>query len=153
MSKLPTALIFLAIFSISSHASYFSIISPKTRTDEEVQGLYEQWLVKHGKVYNGLGEKDKRLEIFKDNLKFIDEHNSENRTYQVGLNQFADITNDEYRSMYLGTRSDAKRRFVKAKNASQRYVLQAGDRLPEFVDWRERGAVAPVKNQGTCGKF
>lgn len=118
-----------------------------------MKGLYEQWLAKHGKAYNGIGEKDRRFEIFKDNLKFIDEHNSGNRTYKVGLNKFADLTNEEYRSAYLGTRSDAKRRFVKSKNASRRYAFRAGEELPESVDWRERGAVAPVKNQGTCGEF
>jgi len=53
--------------------------------------MYEEWLVKNQKVYNGLGEKDKRFQIFKDNLRFIDEHNAQNYTYKVGLNKFADI--------------------------------------------------------------
>lgn len=82
--------------------------------------MYEWWLARHGKVYNGLEEKDKRFQIFKDNIMFIDEHNSENRTYKVGLNQFADLTNKEYRSMFLGTR------FVKSKIASQRYAIWVG---------------------------
>lgn len=117
-------------------------------------GLYESWLVKHGKAYNGLGEKETRFNIFKDNLRFIDEHNnSENRTYKVGLNRFADLTNEEYRSVYLGTRTDAKRRFMKSKSASQRYMFQAGDRLPKSVDWRVKGAVSLIKDQGQCGKI
>ncbi|CAA3028774.1 cysteine ase COT44-like [Olea europaea subsp. europaea] len=118
---------------------------------EEVKDLYEWWLARHAKIYNDLEENGKRFEIFKDNLKFINEHNSENRTYKVGLNQFADLTNEEYRSMFLGTRTEAKRRFVKSKNASQRYAIRAGEKLPGFVDWRLKGAVAPVKNQGRCG--
>ncbi|KAL7090074.1 hypothetical protein ACP275_12G017500 [Erythranthe tilingii] len=121
------------------------------RTDEQVKGLYESWLAKHGKAYNGIGEKDRRFDIFKDNLKFVDDHNSGNRTYVVGLNKFADLTNEEYRSTYLGTRSDPTRRFVKSKNASRRYAHRSGEMLPESVDWRERGAVSPIKNQGTCG--
>ncbi|PIN25365.1 Cysteine proteinase Cathepsin L [Handroanthus impetiginosus] len=153
------ATIIIFTLAISTQATDFSItgynqkhdISSKWRSDEEVKSVYEEWQARHGKAYNEIGEKDKRFEIFKDNLKFIDEHNTENRTYKVGLNQFADLTNKEFKSMYLGTRSDAKRRFVKSKNASQRYVFWAGDKLPESVDWRERGAVAPIKNQGTCG--
>lgn len=115
--------------------------------------MYEEWLVKHRKAYNGLGEKDKRFEIFKDNLRFIDEHNAQNRTYQLGLNRFADLTNQEYRAMYLGTKNDAKRRVMKAKNASLRYALNAGDKLPQLVDWRFKGALNPIKDQGTCGMF
>lgn len=117
--------------------------------------LYEEWLAKHKKAYNGLGQKDKRFEIFKDNLRFIDEHNAQNRTYKLGLNKFADLTNEEYRAMYLGTTNDAKRRVMKAKNASRRYAFNAGDDdgLPAHVDWRLSGALNPVKDQGDCGQF
>ncbi|MCD7454721.1 putative cysteine protease rd21b [Datura stramonium] len=121
-------------------------------SDEEVKSIYEIWLAEQGKIYNGLGEKGERFEIFKDNLRFIEEHNnSDNRTYELGLNRFADLTNKEYRTMFLGTRSDARRRLVKSKNASHRYVFRASDRVPESVDWRKKGAVAPIKDQGSCG--
>ncbi|QHO49065.1 hypothetical protein HN51_001030 [Arachis hypogaea] len=123
------------------------------RTDDEVMTMYEVWLVKHQKVYNGLGEKDKRFQVFKDNLGFIDEHNThKNTTYKLGLNRFADLTNEEYRAMYLGTKSDPNRRIIKAKiSAGNRYAYSARDRLPVHVDWRSKGALAPVKDQGSCG--
>lgn len=114
--------------------------------------MYEEWLVKHHKVYNGLGEKDQRFEIFKDNLGFIDEHNAQNYTYKVGLNKFADMTNEEYRNMYLGTKNDAKRNVMKIKiTTGHRYAFNSGDRLPVHVDWRSKGAVAHIKDQGSCG--
>lgn len=109
--------------------------------------------MKHQKIYNGLGEKDKRVQVFKENLGFIDEHNAQNNTYKLGLTKFADLTNEEYRNIYLGTRSDAKRRVMKAKKSGQRYAYKAGDMLPVHVDWRLKGAVAPIKDQGSCGKF
>ncbi|KAJ6679066.1 CYSTEINE PROTEASE [Salix purpurea] len=118
------------------------------RTDAEVMAMYEEWLVKHGKNYNALGEKENRFEVFKDNLMFIDQHNSENRTYTVGLNRFADLTNEEYRSMYLGTRTGHKKRLSKT---SDRYAPRVDDSLPDSVDWRKEGAVAEVKDQGGCG--
>jgi len=122
------------------------------RTNTHVRSLYEAWLVNHGKAYNALGEKERRFEIFKDNLRFIDEHNKvENRTYRLGLNRFADLTNDEYRSMFLGGRMDRKGRLSGTK--SGRYAYRAGEDLPESVDWREKGAVVEVKDQGQCGKF
>ncbi|KAM7278619.1 hypothetical protein ACFE04_005753 [Oxalis oulophora] len=100
------AMLIFALLAVSS-ALDMSIISydnnPILRSDEEVMTLYEEWLVTHGKSYNSLGEKEKRFHVFKDNLRFIDEHNTlENLTYMVGLNRFADLTNDEYRTRYLG---------------------------------------------------
>lgn len=115
------------------------------RTDGELRAMYEAWLVKHGKACNGLGEKEKRFDIFKDNLRFIDEHNAQNLSFKLGLNRFADLTNEEYRSKYLGTKISGKKRI------SQRYAPRLGDDLPESVDWRKKGAVVGVKDQGSCG--
>ncbi|CAI9752871.1 unnamed protein product [Fraxinus pennsylvanica] len=39
--------------------------------------------------------------------------------------------------MFLGTRTEAKLRFVKSKIASQRYAIWVGENLPEFFDWRK----------------
>ncbi|KAF5738224.1 cysteine proteinase RD21a-like [Tripterygium wilfordii] len=163
MAKMVLSLLFFLFFTSSLASSDMSIINYNTnhpnhaqknsswRSEEEVRSVYQWWLAKHGRVYNGVEEQEKRFGVFKDNLRFIDEHNSENRMYRVGLTRFADLTNEEYRALYSGTRSDAKRRLMKSKNASNRYVFRASDKLPESVDWREEGAVGPIKDQGTCG--
>ncbi|KAL6216629.1 PREDICTED: cysteine proteinase RD21a [Fragaria vesca subsp. vesca] len=151
------AILLLAMFAVSSAAD-MSIIaydnnhassSDSGRSDDEVMSLYERWLAEHGKAYNGLGEKEKRFQIFKDNLKFIDEHNALNLSYKLGLNRFADLSNDEYRSTFLGTKPRAMNRLSKTK--SDRYAPRVGDQLPDSVDWRKEGAVTAVKDQGQCG--
>jgi C1A family cysteine protease len=156
-SSTMTKTMFLFMFLSVSSALDMSIISyDKThvqnsnfRSDEQVTTLYEDWIVKHGKNYNGLGEKEKRFTVFTDNLGFIDEHNTlENITYTVGLNRFADLTNEEYRTMYLGVKRKAGG--VK-RNLTNREQPRVGDELPDSVDWREKGAVAEVKDQGSCG--
>ncbi|KAE9607787.1 putative actinidain [Lupinus albus] len=48
-----------------------------------------------GQTPNGFGYKDKRLQVFKDNLVFINEHNAQNSTYKLELSKFADLTNEE----------------------------------------------------------
>ncbi|KAK6253516.1 hypothetical protein QUC31_015236 [Theobroma cacao] len=161
--KKPSRIFFVMLFfSLTlSSALDMSIIDydlkhggqQQKRTETQIRRMYETWLVKHGKAYNGLGEKEKRFEIFKDNLKFIEEHNSVNGTYKVGLNRFADLTNEEYKAMYLGARLDGKTvsHRLAGKEKSQRYVFRVGDKLPESVDWREKGAVVAVKDQGQCG--
>lgn len=121
------------------------------RSDAEVNAIYESWLVKHGKFYNAIGEKDNRFQIFKDNLKYIDQHNAAgDRSFKLGLNKFADLTVDEYRLKYVGGKKKSGRK-VTGKVKSDRYVVKSGDVLPESVDWRTKGAVAPVKDQGNCG--
>ncbi|XP_045804220.1 cysteine proteinase RD21A-like isoform X2 [Trifolium pratense] len=156
--KLTIFLIFLT-FTVSLALDMSIISYDKThpdkstkRTDNEVMNMYEEWLVKHGKSYNGLGEKDKRFEIFKDNLNFIDEHNGLNLSYKLGLNRFADLTNEEFRAKFLGTKMDPNRRMKKVGGSrNNRYAPRVGDKLPESVDWRKEGAVVGVKDQGGCG--
>ncbi|KAL6546116.1 putative cysteine protease rd21b [Orobanche gracilis] len=153
-SLLSFSVLFLSLFFLSS-ALDMSIITydqnhgvGPTRSESEALALYDSWLVKHG---NAIGEKDRRFEIFKDNLRFIDEHNSADRPYKVGLNRFADLTNEEYRSLFASGRLRKETNRLTGRRASNRYTVQAGEKLPESVDWREKGAVAPVKDQGQCG--
>ncbi|KAL0899665.1 hypothetical protein Bca101_083626 [Brassica carinata] len=109
--------------------------------------MFERWLVENHKNYNGLGEKDKRFEIFMDNVKFVQEHNSvPNQSYELGLTRFADLTNEEFRAIYLRRKMERTRDSVK----TERYLHNVGDKLPEDVDWRAKGAVGPVKDQGSC---
>ncbi|MED6109033.1 hypothetical protein PIB30_029882 [Stylosanthes scabra] len=125
------------------------------RSDEEVMAMYEQWLVQHDKLNSAIGggDKDTRFHIFKDNLRFIDHHNSQNHTYKLGLNRFADLTNHEYRNNYLGGRFNRtiSRKMGRSNTRSNRYAPRVGDNLPESVDWRKEGAVVEVKDQGSCG--
>ncbi|XP_028053339.1 cysteine proteinase RD21A-like [Camellia sinensis] len=140
---------FFFAFSFALDMSIINYDQAHNLSDSESMAIYEKWLVKHGKAYNAIGEKERRFEIFKDNLRFVQEHNAVNRTYKLGLNRFADLTNEEYRSMFLGGRMEIKKRLSSPK--SDRYVFRAGDRLPESIDWRDKGAVSPVKDQGHCG--
>ncbi|KAL6010402.1 hypothetical protein ACLOJK_000833 [Asimina triloba] len=152
---LMIALFFCIILTFAS-AMDMSIISyddrVAKRSEKEASRLFEEWLTKHGKSYNALGEREKRFEIFKDNLRFIQEHNAGGEhSYKLGLNKFADLTNEEYRSVYLGTKTDSKLRSSRPK--SGRYLYVEGEALPDSIDWREKGAVTAVKDQGSCEEW
>ncbi|KAF8085327.1 hypothetical protein N665_0671s0006 [Sinapis alba] len=144
--------------SINNNNNHLNLPSEGSwRTNEEVRSIYLQWCAEHGKISNNNGiinQQDERFNIFKDNLRFIDLHNENNKnaTYKLGLTIFADLTNDEYRRLYLGARTEPVRRITKAKNVNLKYSAAVNDvEVPETVDWRQKGAVNAIKNQGTCG--
>nr|XP_013801182.1 PREDICTED: pro-cathepsin H [Apteryx mantelli mantelli] len=60
----------------------------------------EQKTFANNKKY-GLEEYYHRLQIFVDNKRQIDKHNAGNHTFEMGLNQFSDMTFAEFKKMYL----------------------------------------------------
>ncbi|KAF3434894.1 hypothetical protein FNV43_RR21981 [Rhamnella rubrinervis] len=109
--------------------------------------LFESWMSKHGKTYRSLEEKLHRFDVFQDNLKHIDETNKKITSYWLGLNEFADLSHEDFKSKYLGLKADFQRTRTSSEEFSYRDVMD----LPKSVDWRKKGAVTPVKNQGSCG--
>ncbi|XP_015571857.2 cysteine protease XCP1 [Ricinus communis] len=137
----------LVICSVVAHD--FSIVgySPEHLTSmHKLTELFESWMSKHGKTYESIEEKLHRLEVFKDNLMHIDRRNRDVTTYWLALNEFADLSHEEFKSKYLGLNTDAPRGRI-SEDLSYRDVID----LPKSIDWRKKGAVAPVKNQGSCG--
>ncbi|XP_039014599.1 cysteine protease XCP1-like [Hibiscus syriacus] len=138
----------LLMFSALAHD--FSIVgySPEHLSSREsLLELFESWLSKHGKIYESIEEKLLRFEVFKDNLMHIDRRNKEISSYWLGLNEFADLSHEEFKSKYLGLKSQVFRKKQSPTDFTYRDVVD----LPKSVDWRKKGAVTPVKNQGSCG--
>ncbi|XP_042386878.1 zingipain-2-like [Zingiber officinale] len=122
------------------------------RSDEEVRMLYLEWRAKNHPAEKYLDLNEYRLEVFKENLQFVDEHNAAadrgENTFRLGMNRFADLTNEEYRARFLGNFSQMR---STSRKISSRYLLREGDNLPDSIDWRKNGAVVQVKNQAQCG--
>ncbi|CAL9147323.1 oryzain alpha chain-like [Musa acuminata AAA Group] len=158
---LAAALLLLLFFFAASATPDTSIVAYNKehgvrgleRSEEEMRRMYEGWLAKHGRANNALGQNEMRFDIFKDNLRFVDAHNAAadagRHRFRLGLNRFADLTNEEYRAAYLGTRARGVAR--RSRVPGDRYRYEDGEELPESVDWRAKGAVAAVKDQGSCG--
>ncbi|KAL3732896.1 hypothetical protein ACJRO7_022418 [Eucalyptus globulus] len=116
------------------------------RTDAEVMALFESWIVKHGKVYNVPGEKEMRFEIFKDTLRRIDQHNSENHSHTLGLTHFSDQTVEERCSMFGRPPSKSP---LDESQSHCRDEPRLRDELPESSNGKKEGAVVGVKDQGS----
>ncbi|XP_022747450.1 cysteine protease RD19A-like [Durio zibethinus] len=97
------------------------------------------------KSYGSQEEHDYRFKVFQDNLRRAARHQKLDPSATHGVTQFSDLTPAEFRNTYLGLR-----RLRLPDDATEAPILPT-DNLPEDFDWREKGAVTPVKNQGSCG--
>ena len=90
---------------------------------------------------------NQKLETFKDNVQFIYKHNqNSDKNFTLGINQFSDLTNDEYKS-YIHTSM-----YSGFELRSQCNKMQTSDVFtPTSIDWRQKNAVTEVKDQGQCG--
>ena len=102
---------------------------------------------KYSKKYSTLKELELRFSIFKENYINILSHNSDiYQNYTLGVNQFTDMTQDEFKGQYLsGFNVKALESFGCKSFSSQNYAV------PESFDWRLEGVVNPVRDQGQCG--
>merc|ERR1711970_314324 len=107
---------------------------------------FAQFKEKYGKTYLGRSEHQLRYQVFQENLKRIEEHNRSGATWKMAINQFSDLTQAEFQSMYLG---GYKRLPTPAGNFTT--VSKPAKDLPAEIDWRTKGAITDVKNQGQCG--
>lgn len=104
---------------------------------------YESWMARYDRNYTSREEWELRFGIYQMNVQFIDFVNSLHRTYKLTDNVFADLSNLEFRSSHLGYR-------VSLNLPTSSRSFEHKD-LPTEVDWRQKGAVTPIKDQGQCG--
>ncbi|KAG2706260.1 hypothetical protein I3760_05G095700 [Carya illinoinensis] len=150
-SKISLLAFCVSLFVCCGLAHEFSIVgySPEDLTClDKIIELFESWMSKHGKIYKSMEEKLQRFEVFKDNLKHIDQRNKEITSYWLGLNEFADLSHEEFKTQYLGLKTEFAR---SSRSSSREFSYGEVVDVPKSVDWRKKGAVTPVKNQGSCG--
>jgi cathepsin L len=104
---------------------------------------FHEFMAIYNKMYATEEEYTHRFRVFRDNLAYIRVFNSMGDTMVLGVNEFADMDFIEFRSKYLTHRFPARQ--------SENVESFEGLTAPTSVDWRTKGAVTPVKNQGQCG--
>ncbi|KAL1568331.1 vignain-like [Salvia divinorum] len=145
--------IFLATLSLLVVAGLvegFDFDEAELETEERLWDLYERWR-SHHTVSRSLDDKHKRYNVFKANARYINDFNKLDKSYKLELNKFADMTNLEFRSIYAGAKVKHNRMFRGDPPANGSCMYENVQSVPTSIDWRKKGAVNPVKDQGKCG--
>ncbi|XVE51455.1 hypothetical protein DITRI_Ditri02bG0042100 [Diplodiscus trichospermus] len=129
---------------------WVSQVSSRSVPEISMSDRFEQWLASYGRVYQDAFEKDKRFQIFKENVEYIESHNADtSKNYKLGVNEFTDLTNEEFKAMRNGYKMQRSNIVGASKTSSFMYGNVTA--IPSSMDWREKGAVTNIKDQGQCG--
>ncbi|TRZ15310.1 hypothetical protein HGM15179_011830 [Zosterops borbonicus] len=127
-------------------AAALLVLAPAAAWEPSAQEeqLFKAWMLQHERQYSPQ-EYPRRLRTFLANKRHIEEHNAGNHSFQMGLNQFSDLTFAEFKKLYLWSEPQNC-------SATKGSFLRSSGPSPDSIDWRKKGNfVTPVKNQGPCG--
>ncbi|XP_071971184.1 cathepsin K [Engystomops pustulosus] len=133
--------------------SLVAILLPLVRTnlywDETLDSEWELWKMTHSKQYNGQLDEIKRRHIWEKNLKYINNHNKEysegKHSYTLGMNHLGDMTVEEVVLTMTGLRVPTNHK------SNNTFEADRKAKIPKYIDYRKKGYVTPVQNQGSCG--
>lgn len=108
----------------------------------------------YSRQYGNENEDQYRHEVFMRNVKTIEEHNHKfsaaKSTFWMGINQFTDMTLEEYRA-YNKLSGKPSNNTKGTQLRCSPFLPPLNFKAPASVDWRSKGYVTPIKNQGQCG--
>lgn len=126
-----------------------SLAMEQLQRDPALDHHWLLWKKVHGKHYEEKNEEEVRRLIWEKNLKFVMLHNLEHsmgmHSYDLGMNHLGDMTSEEVTSLMSSLRVPSQ------WQTNGTYKSNPNQRLPDSLDWRERGCVTEVKYQGSCG--
>ena len=120
-----------------------ALVSCNFDKEQEMFQRFQKFITKYHKKYNSMNEFLARFEVFKRNAMSAI---YENEPYIKGITQFSDLTQQEFKKMYLNFNYDA----IAAANFNP-YHPKVSNAAPDAFDWRDKGAVGPVGDQGAFG--
>lgn len=135
---LGAALLAMSMFRAPPKVSELSQVEPALRTK------FLTWMKEHNVRFNTPKEFNYRLGVFAQTEAKILKTNAAQSSYKLAHNQFSHLTLEEFTAKYTGLKlpTNYKRNVV----AEEPVLAQSSS-----VDWRTKGAVNAVKNQGSCG--
>jgi len=138
----------MLLVGLSATLTFLVARRPANAREDEYEREFKSFVGRFQKTYLE-EERAARFEAFKRNYMFIASENAKGHSYQLGINEFADMTPEEFMATHTGFKSSAQKTWGELPHLGKH--VYSGAALPDSVDWRTKGAVTPVKNQAHCG--
>ena len=122
----------------------FALVACDMDIDAVMFQQFQKFIKKYHKKYNSINEFLARYEVFRRNV--METFQEENISYRTGITKFSDMTYQEFAKIYLNLNYDAM-----AIANFHPHIVKLTNAAPEAWDWRDKGYVAHVKDQGSCG--
>lgn len=108
---------------------------------------FQDWAKTYGKRYTTAAEWERAMTNYNANAELIAKLRDEQDSAKYAHNEFSDLTPADFKVRLLPNPLDVTRG---RQGAAPVPDIEATD-MPDSVDWRQEGAVTPVRNQGSCG--
>ena len=110
---------------------------------------FEKYVAEFSKAYESEEEFHFRKNLFEQKLAHIIAHNRAGHSWKKGVNQFTDHTTEEFKQR-LGFDMQMAAAYHASSVPTQKHSF-VNTQVPDSIDWREKGIISPVKDQGNCG--
>lgn len=150
----------LGVSIASSVPQWMQEMTKKDLKKIDTLKVFKEWTKAFDRDYNSTEEEAHRYLVWLDNLHTIAQTNSNKElTYKLRLNQFGDMTSDEFKYYVHGDKGhcfnplEKKKMYIIGGDDSD-YLHDQSINAPASIDWTNNNGksyVTPVKNQGQCG--
>ena len=114
---------------------------------------FQEWQNEYQKSYDSMDIESRKYLVWLDNLNTIAKTNTKQLSYTLRANQFTDLTSEEFRYAVHGKDGACFKESELFDYQNANIIAMDESKpvnAPSSVDWRTKGVVTPVKNQGQC---